>query len=960
MRLRSSVFAALCLLMEVFGIALFLRGFFPIPVKSSFSAKNKVADMPAEPSAGPTSNWTQIPAPLFRKVVIMVIDGLREDFVFGEKGKRFMPFTRHLVERGSSHSFIGRARPPTVTMPRIKALTTGSIPGFIDVVMNLNSPALLEDNLIWQAKEAGKKMVFYGDDTWLRLFPKHFMEHDGTTSFFVSDYTEVDNNITRHLDSTLKRDDWDMLILHYLGLDHIGHLSGPHSTLIGPKLTEMDDILKKIYTSLLSKEVEGALSSLLVLCGDHGMSETGSHGGSSDPELNTPLVLASPAFRRKVAYDLPNVVEQVDLTSTLAVGLGLPISQNNVGHLIFPVVEECSMREQLRFLHLNGFQLSRLLRDGTSAYEKDVGFEQFRVAEKSHGNWVKLYLEGNTSEVLNNMGKKVIRQYLDALKSMSSSLSKQLGKYDLYSMMVGTVIVFEVLFLLLLGMADALRSNAELDLPLSSSLCSLPSYLLCLLFSAVHVLVCTSTESSCYFCSLSWALAFAVIFFVTALLCVILSIMARKFSWEKPQSKAQSSADSGFSELDTLLLAGTLGHVLSLGASSFIEEEHQTWYFLVNTLCVAVLQDVCRKYFKETPEGGVCTPSKEDLEGSDYGSRLLKGQEKWLALATPLVTLACCRLLRSLNQTGVQWAHLPDFGHWLNSSEHNVELSFLASSSLVLIFLLIHKRCSMVSKIALGMGLLGVYSYRAAVGNVQFPWQQHGRDLSKGVLEARFVYVFVLGILFTGVKDLLKSQVVAPSREARSRGLWEVYSGLVLVVALLFRPHNLPVLVFTLVIQSLMSRFIWRGLKYDAAQTTIMHYWLGQAFFYFQGNSNNIATVDISAGFVGLETYVEVPAIFLTGVHTYAGPLLWATHLICHLSSEMQSSPSAMGHGCYCFAVLRSIPAALYVLLVTALRYHLFIWSVFSPKLLYEGVHTLVTAFICIFFTAMDQKRSAR
>lgn len=73
----------------------------------------------------------------------------------------------------------------------LQAITTGSIPGFIDVVMNLNSPALLEDNLIWQAKTAGKKIIFYGDDTWIRLFPKHFMEQDGTTSFFVSDYTEV-------------------------------------------------------------------------------------------------------------------------------------------------------------------------------------------------------------------------------------------------------------------------------------------------------------------------------------------------------------------------------------------------------------------------------------------------------------------------------------------------------------------------------------------------------------------------------------------------------------------------------------------------------------------------------------------------------------------------------------------------------------------------------------------------
>lgn len=73
----------------------------------------------------------------------------------------------------------------------LQALTTGSIPGFIDVIMNLNSPALLEDNLIQQAKAAGKRIIFYGDDTWVRLFPKQFVEYDGTTSFFVSDYTEV-------------------------------------------------------------------------------------------------------------------------------------------------------------------------------------------------------------------------------------------------------------------------------------------------------------------------------------------------------------------------------------------------------------------------------------------------------------------------------------------------------------------------------------------------------------------------------------------------------------------------------------------------------------------------------------------------------------------------------------------------------------------------------------------------
>jgi len=73
-----------------------------------------------------------------------------------------------------------------------------------------------------------------------------------------------------------------------------------------------------------------------------------------------------------------------------------------------------------------------------------VGVEQFRMAEKAHGSWMNLYLEGNTSEVLANVGKKVLRQYLEALASMSSALGKQLGKYDMYSMVAGMVIVFQV------------------------------------------------------------------------------------------------------------------------------------------------------------------------------------------------------------------------------------------------------------------------------------------------------------------------------------------------------------------------------------------------------------------------------------------------------------------------------------------------------------------------------------
>ena len=70
-------------------------------------------------------------------------------------------------------------------------MMSGTIPGFVDVVLNFGSTVLKEDNLILQLKRINRKINFFGDDTWIKLFPNQFDRMDGTTSFFVADYTEV-------------------------------------------------------------------------------------------------------------------------------------------------------------------------------------------------------------------------------------------------------------------------------------------------------------------------------------------------------------------------------------------------------------------------------------------------------------------------------------------------------------------------------------------------------------------------------------------------------------------------------------------------------------------------------------------------------------------------------------------------------------------------------------------------
>ena len=58
------------------------------------------------------------------------------------------PFKEALKE-----GLVTKVSPPTVISPRIKALTTGNIPGFVDIVRNFDTAQLTEDNLIRQWRE---------------------------------------------------------------------------------------------------------------------------------------------------------------------------------------------------------------------------------------------------------------------------------------------------------------------------------------------------------------------------------------------------------------------------------------------------------------------------------------------------------------------------------------------------------------------------------------------------------------------------------------------------------------------------------------------------------------------------------------------------------------------------------------------------------------------------------------
>jgi ethanolaminephosphotransferase len=109
---------------------------------------------------------------------------------------------------------------------------------------------------------------------------------------------------------------------------------------------------------------------------------------------------------------------------------------------------------------------------------------------------------------------------------------------------------------------------------------------------------------------------------------------------------------------------GTLLHVISLASSSFIEEEHQVWYFFWLTFAITILHQLC----------SVVLLKKSSVPVSKRHKSQEKDKPDWL-LWSWLGLLFLHRILRKWNQTGDKWASLPDVGDWLIQQEQRTYLS---------------------------------------------------------------------------------------------------------------------------------------------------------------------------------------------------------------------------------------------------------------------------------------------
>lgn len=824
-----------------------------------FSSSSSSSAFSTYPSRTGSSPRRSPPPPQYDRLVVVLIDALRADMVLGSAAlygsaappvtgelSAHMSYARGLVASGQALGFLAHASVPTVTMPRLKALVTGKAPAFIDLLKNFNSAALADENLVALLAAGGRRIVFYGDDTWLKLFPSTFARADGTSGFFTRDTVEVDANVTRHLQDELdprmespKSKDWDVLVLHYLGLDHVGHLRGPRSPLMVDKLREMDEVVQRVHESVIAQDAlrrardASALPSLILLCSDHGMSEVGNHGGATVEESSALLLflrgdgLHMGATERK--YQQRRM--QVDLVPTIASVFGVRIPPYSTGLLIDEVVQASasppasskpnSSAHYVQSLYWNFEQLYNLAVIKFHAAALVDFDDTYAATLKSVRRYVSRPDEGIDAES--------VRALREACAVLQDKLAQSDGsEYNVGAVALGLCFLINsaVAAIYMLhkrgvgSIVDALKDPVEAVL---------------LLGSVLQIVSLTSSSSI----ENEHATSFYLL--TTALCACMLKLVSTSSATD--QLKSSQSKHSGTSShisfgllalvlLCTRVLRGR-NQVINFGRLNGIEVDSQAdGNAFANDDSLSILSTsplfdgaVPTEVFFVLIYGLVVFKSMRLLAKNSIRSQPAASLVLALAIAGftigMLCSMLCCRFARDLESGTAQAAE----GDARRDQDAGLSVT------------------AMMIKIAGG----------ATADDC-----------------ARAVYA---------ITTLLVSLLVLASREARlaisEMAVW-------LLVTLLQRESNLPtlgVLCLQLVgLQQLLE--LEQRLVRSGHARSLLTLWLAQCAFFALGNSHLVTTIDLSQSFHGLSGYTQWIVGLLTFVSVMSGPLVVFTSLL--------------------------------------------------------------------------------
>lgn len=897
-------FILFCILSAyVFGSGLFLIGFFPLDFQNDLHS--------SDPPRKLNGSSLLKPKQQYEKVIFVIIDALRYDFVDKEK----MPHTsRYCKLKIKTNS-------PTVTLPRIKSLTSGTISNFLDVILNLGKSQPLQDSILHKLHKRGDKIVFFGDFTWVDLFSKQFKRYESNTdSFYLTEYNEADNNITKNLRKELNNlTSWDFLILHYIGLDRIGHMGSSNGKKINFKLKEMDDVVEFIGKAIFKKETTSKY--LLLITADHGMRNGGGHGGSSPEEVYVPLITSSQiCFKHKSTI----YYNQVDIAPTLSILLDVPLPSNSIGEIIPELIEGLNPQEKLYALYYNSkFLLEKaIVKFGHTNVKVEDYFVWFNTATYAHTTYLAKLLKENTSS--SYLFEKAKLNYIRSTHKIAYIFAKSYLKIDYGMIFLGIILTGLLTTLVVIICLTTANLTKKIDRPFT--------YLGRIFLSAVSInTFCCITRYVQTSNVLKMFFTIIPIFIIILLILELIKLVAGRLILT--------------THIPISIAFGVVFPIFSLCSTSFIEEEHQTWYYIGLSFFLSLLWKA--------------------MYNTRFNVTIFSRSTKWMwrdvlvllkflrQFLMPFVALFITIFVRRLNQTGDKWMRVPDINDWFAESD-KIYLSFFLIISLLLVTYQLKEFNTKLQMVACILSCVSIYWYRGVIGAVVFFQYTHFNSfLVLPIYWSTIIYILASSYISVILEDKKCNQQIL------CKLLYNNLTVITLVSALLHKPHNV-FLVFAIhfllkYMYNMCDNFITsrQGLEdqviliYKVFATNCVC----KMFYFFQGNSNSLATIDLNPGFIGLTNYNPVFVGIMITVNTYFADIYGFFYLLAEVHQENGkiniSKETNESYNCVLkknnfsmvtikMSTLKLLSTSAYMILMTYFRNHLFIYTVFSPKILYE------------------------
>jgi hypothetical protein len=315
---------------------------------SMFAYRSPLAASPPAPGA-------PLGQPLTSRVVLVVVDALRDDT---SRRPDVMPFLNQL--RGQAAWATLHSQPPSWSEPGWTTICTGAWPEINDSPpINLEYDKLwpwTQDSIFAAAKRAGLGTAVSGYDWW----EKFIAPDKRDAGFFTHGEDDAaDRDVLNAAMPWLTGGGYQLVLIHLDQVDYAGHHEGgPRDPRWNAAATRADAMLKQIAGTLnFSKDT-------LIVLSDHGQIDRGGHGGQDPITLVEPFVMVGAGVKPGKYSD----VQMADVAPTMAVLLSTNIPASSEGKPLLEMLNVDTTRQALIHKAWSAQQAAL-----TFAYESAIG-----------------------------------------------------------------------------------------------------------------------------------------------------------------------------------------------------------------------------------------------------------------------------------------------------------------------------------------------------------------------------------------------------------------------------------------------------------------------------------------------------------------------------------------------------------------------------------------------------------